>query len=123
MYKFSFEKLEVWQISRSLAIMVYDLTTIFPSSEKFGLTSQIRRSAISVASNVAEGAGRTSSKDQAHFTQLAYGSLMELLNQLIISSDVGYIKISDVGTLRNKIEIIANQLNALRKAQLNRYQK
>ena len=82
MYKF-YDKLEVWQNSRSLAIMVYDLTTLFPSSEKFGLTSQIRRSAISVASNVAEGAGRTSSKDST-FYSASYGSLMELLNQLII---------------------------------------
>lgn len=88
---YGFEKLKVWQESRQLVVIVYEHTRQFPSDEKFGLTAQIRRSAISVASNIAEGSGRSSIKDRQKFYRIAYGSLMELLNQLIIAVDLGMI--------------------------------
>ncbi len=82
---FSFQKLEVWQMAKKMVVEVYKMTQTFPSGERFGLTSQINRSAVSVASNIAEGSGRTSYKDQAHFTETAYGSLMEMACQIEIT--------------------------------------
>jgi four helix bundle protein len=70
---FSFQKLEVWQMAKKMVVDVYEMTSKFPPEERFGLTSQINRAAVSVASNIAEGSGRTSYKDQAHFTQTVEG--------------------------------------------------
>ena len=91
-YQLLFEKLEVWQLARILASDIYITTRNFPSEEEFSLVSQIRRAAVSVAANIAEGAGRISAKEQARFTTMAYSSLMELYNHLIIASDLGYIE-------------------------------
>lgn len=118
-YRFSFEKLEVWQDSRVLAKLIYDATQSLPENEKYGLVSQMRRASISVSSNIAEGSSQTSQKDQAHFYQIAYSSLMELLNQIIISTDLYFIN-EDIETqLRNHIGKVSNKLNALRKSRLN----
>lgn len=119
-YKFSFEKLKVWQNSRELITLIYKITNTFPDKEKFCLVDQIRRAIISVASNLAEGSSRVSSKDQAHFTNLAYSSLMEVLNQLYIANDLNYISEEIFLGLKKKISEISNQLNALRKSQLNK---
>jgi len=119
-HKFSFERLEVWQDARKLANMIYEHTKSFPDNEKFGLTNQMRRAAISVSSNIAEGSSRISTKDQAHFYQIAFSSLMELLNQIIISSDLKYLdELSEEG-FRTQIDKVANKLNALRKSALNK---
>lgn len=75
--QFAYEKLSVWQDARVLIRSVYALTRAFPKSEMFGLISQINRAAVSVACNLAEGSARMSAKDQAHFSQPAYSSLME----------------------------------------------
>ena len=91
MNQYSFERLSVWQDSRSLAKVIYLLTREFPSDEKFGLVSQIRRAVISVSSNIVEGSYRSSNKDKANFMNMAFGSLMELLSQVIISKDLEYI--------------------------------
>ena len=119
MHKFSFEKLEVWQDSRFLVRLTYQLTKNLPDDEKFGLTSQMRRSAISVSSNIAEGSSRTSKKDQAHFYQISFSSLMELLNQIILCFDLEYIDSQNYNNIRKDIEKIANKLNSLRKSRLN----
>jgi four helix bundle protein len=74
-----------------LAVWTYQSTENFPEKEKYGLVSQMRRAAISVASNIAEGTSRKTAKDQAHFSTIAYGSSIELLNQLIITNDLDYI--------------------------------
>ncbi|WGK63984.1 four helix bundle protein [Croceiramulus getboli] len=79
-YEFSFEKLEVWSDAKDLVKQIYTQTKKFPDDEKFSLTSQLRRAAVSVGSNLAEGTSRRSKKDQAHFSNLAYSSLMEVLN-------------------------------------------
>jgi four helix bundle protein len=122
MHKYSFEKLEVWQLSRKLVQMIYQITKNYPDNEKFGLTPQMRRSVISVVSNLAEGSSRTSAKDKAHFSQLAFSSLMELLSQLIISCDLNYIKEEKLNEIKLHINEIANKLNALRKSQLTKFQ-
>ena len=88
MKTYSFEKLECWQHARVLAVWIYKLTNNFPNDEKFGLISQMRRAAISVASNIAEGTSRITKKEQAHFSVIAYSSSIELLNDLIISNDL-----------------------------------
>ncbi|MEP0387795.1 MAG: four helix bundle protein [Dokdonia sp.] len=91
MRTFSFEKLNVWGKARQLSVAIYQSTKSFPDEEKFGLISQMRRCSISVSSNIAEGSGRHSAKDKARFTEIAYSSLLELLNQLILSQDLDFI--------------------------------
>jgi four helix bundle protein len=120
-YTFSFEKLKVWIDSKELVKAIYLITKEFPSEEKFGLTNQLRRASISVASNLAEGTSRETHKDKARFTTIAYSSLMEVLNQLIIAKELGFIDAVNYQSLRKTIEKIANKLNALRKAQLKQY--
>jgi len=113
MNQFSFERLAVWQDSRALAKTLYLLTREFPSEEKFGLVSQIRRSAISVSSNIVEGSYRSSNKDKANFMNMAFGSLMELLSQVIISKDLEYINEEQYIELRSSIEKASNKLASL----------
>ena len=84
---FSFEKLIAWQKARELALEIFKIIKLFPKDELFGITSQMRRCSVSVASNLAEGSGRNSMKDKARFTEIAFGSALELLNQLILSFD------------------------------------
>ena len=120
-HKYPFEKLEVWHLSKDLTKEIYSLTKKFPPDEKFGLISQMNRAAISVASTIAEGSARISKKDQGHFSQIAYSSLMELSCQLIISFELGYLMSGDYDKLRNSIEKISNKLNALRQYQVSSF--
>lgn len=120
MYQFSFEKLEVWFESKELTKSIYGIVSKFPESEKFGLISQLRRASISIASNIAEGSARKSYKDKAHFTTIAFGSAVEVLNQLIISYELGFITENDYLDLRSKIESITNKLNSLRNYQFEK---
>ena len=115
MYLFSFEKLEVWQNSRTLILDIYKLTNRFPSNEVFGITSQIKRSSSSIATNISEGTSRNTNKDKAHFLTISYSSAMETLNHLIISNDLDYISEEDYFICREKIEKICNQINSLKK--------
>ena len=119
MRTYSFEKLNVWKLSRTLVKDIYSLTKTFPPEEQFGLTSQIRRATISISSNLAEGSARISGKEKARFSEIAFGSLMEVLNQLILAQDLGYISEFDILRRRPLIEEIANKINSLRKSQLN----
>ena len=112
---YSFEKLEVWQDSRKLTKLIYTITKGFPSDEKFGLTNQMRRAAISISSNIVEGSYRSTSKDKSNFMTFAYSSLMELLNQTIASLDLNYINEDQYNELRKQIEKVSNKLNALTK--------
>jgi four helix bundle protein len=116
---YPFEKLRVWESARQLVAEVYRLTKSFPRSEIYGLTSQTNRAAVSVAANLAEGSARTSRKDQAHFTQIAYGSLTELARLLILAADLQFLSSENESNVREEIESISRQLNALRKAQLS----
>ncbi len=120
MYQYSFEKLEVWKLSRLLVKEVYKLTDDFPTEEKYGLISQIRRAVISISNNLAEGTSRNTMKDQAHFTVMAYGSLMEVLNMFILSVDLDLINETKYFEIRPTIEELGNKLNAFRNSQLGR---
>jgi len=118
-YQFSFERLRVWQASREFVKDIYNVTNGFPKEEKYCLVDQLRRAVISISSNISEGSSRLTSKDQAHYTNLAYSSLMEVLNQLYIANDLNYISKEIFLELKKKISEISNQLNALRISQLN----
>lgn len=88
---YSFEKLDCWQHARKLASWIYSATKNFPKEEQFGLTMQMRRAVLSIASNLAEGTSRKSAKDQSHFSTMAYSSTIELLNDLIVSNDLLFL--------------------------------
>ena len=118
-YTFSFEKLNVWMDSKEFTKLIYKITEEFPSEEKYGLKSQLRRVSILIASNLAEGTSRITNKDKAHFTSVSFSSLMEVLNQVIIARELDFIKQEDYQLIREEIEKISNKLNALRKSQLN----
>jgi four helix bundle protein len=117
-YSLPFEKLNVWHEAKTYIMAVYSVCKHFPAEEKYGLGSQLTRAAVSIASNIAEGTSRTSYKDQAHFTQLAYGSLMETACQAIIAQELGFMSQSEYVTIRKSINSLANKLNSLRKYQL-----
>ena len=109
----SFKDLEVWQRARRLAKGIYIATNEFPDSQRFILTAQIQRSAISVPSNIAEGQTRKATKDYIRFLNIALGSLAELETQLLIASDLGYIKDTNLEQLTNECHIIGRMLNKL----------
>jgi len=88
-------QLEAWRTARALVRNVYVLTQHFPREEMFGLTVQLRRAAVSIPSNIAEGAARTGSREFAQFLNVARGSVSELETQLLIASDLGYVRSSD----------------------------
>lgn len=110
-----FEKLTVWQRARSLVKEVYLLTALFPEEEKFGLRSQIQRAVVSVSSNIAEGSGRYFNKEKLHFYSIAYGSLLEVVSQLFLACDLGYIQSSDLERLEPAMDEIARMINGMMK--------
>ena len=119
-YLFPFEKLKVWQLAKKLVLAIYNISKRFPANEQYGLISQINRAVISVASNLAEGSSRISQKDQAHFSHLAYGSLMEVTCQLNIARDLGFLGKEEYNKLRQRIMILSSKINALRRSQKER---
>ncbi len=118
---YGFEKLNVWKKSREFVKNIYDVTQFFPDHEKYGLTNQIRRAAVSITANIAEGSSRMSLKDQANFSQLSYSSLMELLSHLYLANDLGFINEDKLNQLKIDIYNIAELLSTLRKSQITRY--
>lgn len=100
----SFTDLFAWQKAHELAIIIYKETKFFPKEEVYGITSQIRRSTISVSSNIAEGFGRQSYKEKIQFYYIAQGSLTELKNQILLARDIKYLD-------QNKFMDIANKAN------------
>ncbi len=119
-YQYNFEKLEIWQLSRILVKEIYLVTNNFPESEKFGLTNQLRRASVSISSNIAEGSGRISTKDKARFVEIAYSSLLEVLNQIILSNDLGFISEESLLKFRETINELSNKVNAFHKMLLNK---
>ncbi|GMQ78713.1 MAG: four helix bundle protein [Anaerolineae bacterium] len=95
----SYRDLIVWQQGIKLSILIYKLTEAFPNTELYGLTSQIRRSAVSIPSNIAEGQARKSPGEFRHFLRIALGSIAELDTQLIIAKELGYVPESDFDDL------------------------
>jgi len=117
---FPFEKLEVWQEARKLVAGVYQCARTFPKDERFGLTSQLTKAAVSVANNLAEGCGRSSYKDQAHFSSQSYGSLMESASDLILAADLGFTSLSATEPLLNQAYDLSVRIHNLRQSQLRR---
>ena len=109
----NFKELKVWQLSRSLVKEIYEITAEFPASEKYGLISQLRRCAVSIPSNIAEGAGRRTDKDFTQFLSISLGSSYELETLLILSFDVSFITEHQLQNLTNKISEIQKMTNGL----------
>lgn len=110
---YSFEKLKVWQEAKKLVVDVYRLLDSFPKFEKYALCDQIRKAIVSVPSNIAEGSGRRSLKEQIHFLEIAYGSLMETYNQLLIAIELTYITEESVEAIKPSIDAVAKMINGL----------
>ena len=117
---YSFEKLDCWQMARELCVFVYRNTSSFPTEEKYGMISQMRRAVVSIASNIAEGSSRLSTKEQLHFSVIAYSSTIELLNDFIIAFHLDIINEEVYIEARNRIEILTLLISQLRKAQLEK---
>lgn len=105
--------LKVWQEAMQLAKDVYDVTKSFPSDERFGLTSQMRRSAVSIPSNIAEGAARQTKKDTLQFYVVARASLSEFDTQLELSKELGFINPSNFSLLTSHVNVVDSLLSGL----------
>lgn len=108
----NFTDLIVWQKAHDLVLLVYSETKPFPKEEIFGLTSQMRRAAISVSSNIAEGFGRKSYKEKIQFYSISLGSLYELENQIYISKDLNYLSAPSSVKLLEQVSLVQRLLNA-----------
>ena len=103
----------VYQKSKELVIFVYQMLELFPEAERFALCNQMRRSVVSVPSNIAEGMGRLSDKDQAHFLNMAYGSLMEVYAQADIAHDLKYIDDEMFNQLEEQVDSIIKMIQSM----------
>ena len=110
-----YKKLIVWQKAMELVRSVYRLSKGFPTDERYALTDQLRRAAISIPSNIAEGCGRTSRKDYAHVLSIARGSLYETMTQLQIAQDLGYIEISE------DLKVLSDDVGKILTTLMNKY--
>jgi len=117
----SYKDLKVWQKAYQLCITIYKITKHFPQDERYGLTSQIRRAAVSVPSNIAEGYGRKTTPEYIQSLYIAYGSHCELETQIMLSKDLGYIKPDDFRALQKDIEEVERMLKALIKSLQNKH--
>ena len=109
------EKLDVWKKGIDFTVEIYRATEVFPKEEKFGLTSQLRRAAVSIPSNIAEGAARTSNKEFLHFLSIAQGSASEVATQLLIASRLGYIAKDEYRNFYLQVDDLGRMLTGLAK--------
>jgi four helix bundle protein len=109
----SYKDLEVWKLSITFVEDIYKITSKFPASENYGLTQQIRRAAVSIPSNIAEGQFRNSSKEFRQFLSIALGSSAELETQLIIANKINYLSSEELAPIFNALEIIMKMLKKL----------
>jgi four helix bundle protein len=112
---FKFEKLDVWQKAIDFAELVYSQTKPFPSDERFGLTNQMRRAAVSVSSNIAEGSARISDVDFPRFVEIATGSLFEVVSEATVAKRQGYLSDKDFGAIYEAAEEQGRMLSGLRR--------
>ena len=113
MAELRFKDLEVWRVSMDLVVKVYEITREFPKNEQFGLVAQLQRSAVSIPSNIAEGTGRGTRKDFAHFLDQARGSLYEVITQLEISRSLSFGNSDEIKAIQMEYEILGMRINAL----------
>ena len=116
----NYKELKVWQKSYELCLEIYRITAKFPKEERYGLTSQIRRSVVSIPSNIAEGYGRKTTPEYIRFLYIAYGSNCELETQILLSGDLDYIKTGKLKILREGIGEVERMLKALIKSLENK---
>ena len=116
---YSFEKLEVYQLARKFKIDIKLMSQLFPKEERFDLISQINRASASISANLAEGSGRSSNFDQAHFTNMSYSTALETIDHLNTALDMKYINEEKYTELRINLDAILNKLNSLYKYQIN----
>lgn len=112
--RFNFERLDVWRRALGFASFVYDVTGAFPAEERFGLSGQMRRAAVSVSSNIAEGSSRSSRQDFARFVELATGSLYELVSQAFIARKRKFLSEESFKRIYTEAEEIIRMLSGLR---------
>jgi len=113
---FNFEKLDVWQKAIDFADLVYNSTRNFPSGERFGLTNQMRRAAVSISSNIAEGTSRMSPTDFKRFAEIATGSVFEVISQAFIGKRQGLLSPDAFSSLYSAAEEVGRMLSGLRKS-------
>lgn len=118
-YMYKFEKLQVWKDSIDYGKEVYKITETFPKIELFGLTSQLKRASVSISSNIAEGSGSPSNKHFAHFLDIAMGSLIETVSQIMFAKELNYIDNDSLQNLYNQSEILMKKLQSLKKSLFN----
>jgi four helix bundle protein len=123
MDSYQFEKLTAWQKAKELAVAVYQIVNRFPQYEQYALSSQIRRAAISVPSNIAEGTGRVSVKEKIHFLEISYGSLLETYCQLQIAVELNYITLDDLETIKPLFFETSRLISGLRNSYASKSQK
>lgn len=109
----SYKELVVWQKSIDLVKEIYRLTKKFPKTEIFGIIPQMRRAAISIPSNIAEGCGRTTRKEYRHFYSISYGSALELETQMLLSKDLSLAQTQDFIAAENLLDEILKMLNVI----------
>ena len=109
----TFRDLRVWQKAQELTVLIYGLTNKFPSSEIYGLTSQIRKSAHSVSSNIAEGFGRRGLRDKTQFLYIARGSILETQCHILVAKDLGHVSVSECARIDHEYNGLIAGLNAL----------
>lgn len=110
----TFRDLEAYKAGKELIIEAYRLMKQFPAEERFAMCDQLRRAAISITSNLAEGSGRVSLKEKIHFLEISYGSLMEVLSQMDVACDLGYLSKEEFEAFENKSNSCANLISGLR---------
>ena len=123
MDSYQFEKLTAWQKAKELAVAVYQIANKFPQYEQYALSSQIRRAAISVPSNIAEGTGRVSVKEKIHFLEISYGSLLETYCQLQIAVELNYISLDDLEAIKPLFFETSRLISGLRNSYASKSQK
>ncbi len=116
----NYKELKVWQKSYDLCLMIYRITAQFPKEERYGLTSQIRRSVVSIASNIAEGYGRKTTLDYIRMLYISYGSVCELETQILLAGDLDFIEKGELSTTKKDIAEIERMLKALIKSLENK---
>ena len=117
--KYSYKNLEAYKEAKALVKQVYALLKKFPKEETYALCDQLRRAVISVPSNIAEGSGRYSVKEQLHFIEIAYGSLLEVECQIDIAHDVKYVSDSEFVNVNNQVDKVSTLLSGLRNKRLS----
>ena len=116
MEEFTYRKLRVYQQSKKLVLVIYDLLKYFPKEENYALCDQLRRAVISIPSNIAEGISRASRKEQIHFFEISFGSLNEVMCQIEIANELGIISQENLSLVEDYYKLIAQMLSGLRRS-------